>query len=262
MRKSSGWKLASALSFSLFILAGNTANAGNLINHGGPVIVSAHVVFIFWGPTFGNAASPDHAYATTLQAYRNQLGTSGFYNILTQYCGSNGCVMLSSLGAGTPDWFDTSAPPTNVTDSIVRARVNAYLTTHTFDPNAIYQLVLPSSSYSSNGSSTSCGGPSLAYCTYHSWIGSGVNATKYSVQPYPSCSGCTVSGWSTVQNQEHFVAHTTANTVTDPTGTTWFDASGNEVADQCEWSPTPFPRGGYGYQYLWSNSNGGCIQTR
>jgi hypothetical protein len=65
-----------------------------------------------------------------------------------------------------------------------------------------------------------------------------------------------------VQNQEHFVTHETREAVTDPTGSTWFDASGNEADDLCAWSPTPFLVNGFGYQYEWSNANGGCIKTR
>jgi hypothetical protein len=235
--------------------------ATNLSNHGGPVITAARVVFIFWGPTFANAASADHTYATTLQSFRNQFGTNGEYHTIVQYCGSNGCIGTTSLGAGTADFFDTAAPPTNVTDSAVRGEVNKYLTTHTKNNNAIYEVVIPSTSYSSSGSSTSCGGPGLAYCAYHSWIGSGTTATKYSIQPYPSCSGCKVSGWSNVQNQEHFVTHETREAVTDPTGSTWFDSSGAEADDKCAWSPTPFLVSGNGYQYEWSNANGACIQS-
>ena len=238
------------------------AKATNLTNHGGPVIVSAKVVFIFWGPTFANASSADHTYATTLQSFRNQFGTNGEYNTITQYSGSNGTIALSNLAAGTADMFDTSTPPTAVTDANVQAEVNKYLTTHTKSTSTIYEVVIPSTSYSSDSGSTSCGGPALAYCAYHSWIGSGTSATKYSIQPYPSCSGCKVSGWSNVQNQEHFVTHETREAVTDPTGSTWFDSSGNEADDKCAWSPTPFLSGGFGYQYEWSNANGGCIQTR
>jgi hypothetical protein len=239
------------------------AKATNLTNHGGPVITSAHVIFLFWGPSFANAGSADHTYATTLQSFRNQFGTTGEYNTITQYCGSNGCIAKSNLAGGTADFFDTATPPQNVTDSAVRGEVNKYLASHTKDNNAIYEVVIPSSSFSSNGSSTSCGGPGLAYCAYHSWTGSGTTATKYSIQPYPSCSGCSVSGWSNVQNQEHFVTHETREAVTDPTGSTWFDSSGNEADDKCAWSPSPFfGTGGFGYQYEWSNANGGCIRTR
>src|SRR6476660_203552 len=177
----------------------------NITNHGGPVLTQARVVFIFWGPTFANTASADHTYATTLQSFRNQFGTNGEYNTITQYSGSNGTIALTNLAAGTADFFDTAAPPTNVTDSTLRGEVNKYLQTHTKGNNTIYEVVIPRTSFSSSGSSTSCGGPGLAYCAYHSWIGSGTTATKYSIQPYPSCTGCQVSGWSDVQDQEHFV---------------------------------------------------------
>jgi hypothetical protein len=256
------WRALSLSLLTLAALAGTAKPANAQTNHGGPVIVSAKVVFLFWGPTFNNVSSPDHTYATTLQAYRNQLGTSSFYSTLTQYCGSNGCIQLSNLGSGTPDWFDTTTPPVNVTDAKLQAEVHAYLATHAFDANTIYEVVLPSTSYSSDGGATSCGGPALAYCSYHSWIGSGLTATKYTVQPYPSCSGCSVSAWTPAQNQEHFVAHDTANTVTDPTGSTWFDSTGAEIADKCAWTPTPFLSGSYAYQYLWSNATHSCVKTR
>jgi uncharacterized protein (TIGR03437 family) len=240
-----------------------SAAGAAVTNHGGPVITAAHVVYIFWGPSFANAASPDHTYATTLQAYRNQFGTTPEYNVITQYSGSNGTVALTNLAGGTPDWFDTSTPPTNVTDAIAQSEVNTYLASHTFDANAIYEVVLPSSSYSSMGGGTSCGGPALAYCAYHGAIGSGTSAIKYSVEPYPSCSGCQVAGWSAVQNQEHFVCHETREAVTDPiVGTGWTDGF-NELDDLCAWAPTPFfGTGGYGYQYEWSNEANACVQSR
>jgi hypothetical protein len=233
----------------------------NLSYHGGPTITSAKVVFIFWGPSFNNAASADYQYARTLQAYRNQFGTTPEYNVITQYSG----IQLTNLGSGTADLFDTSTPPTNVTDSTVRSKVQSYTSSHGGNnTSTIYEVVIPSTSYSSSGTSTSCGGPHLAYCAYHGWIGSGSSATKYSIEPYPSCSGCKVSGWSAVQNQEHFVCHETREAVTDATGTGWYDNSnGYEADDKCAWSPTPFiGTNGYAYQYEWSNANSGCVKTR
>ena len=278
--RSLGLKVAVALSCVLFAFAAAAAYAAenhhivyiptkdtivpkprssNLVNHGGPVIVSAKVRFIFWGPSFANAGSPDHAYATTLQAFRDQFGTTGEYNVITQYSGSNGTIALTNLGSGAADVFDISTPPTNVTDSAVQGEVTSHGST---DTSTIYEVVIPSTSYSSSGTSTSCGGPHLAYCAYHSWIGSGTSAIKYSIEPYPSCSGCSLAGWSDVQNQEHFVCHETREAVTDPTGSTWFDRSGAEADDKCAWSPTPFLVGGYGYQYEWSNLTSSCQQTR
>jgi hypothetical protein len=235
-------------------------SATNLTSHGGPVITSAKVVFIFWGPSFSNAASPDFLYAQTLQNFRNQLGTTPEYNVITQYSG----IQLSNLGAGTADWFDASTPPTSVTDTAVQAKVNSYLASHSFDASAIYEVVIPSTSYSDDGSgNNSCGGPNLAYCAYHSWIGSGASAIKYSIQPYPSCSGCQAVGWSDVQNQQHFVLHETRETVTDPVGTGWWGTGLNDEADdKCNWTPAPFfGTGGYGYQYEWSNASSSCVQS-
>jgi hypothetical protein len=230
----------------------------NIVNHGGPTITSAKVVFIFWGPSFA-AGGADNAYATTLQAFRNQFGTTGEYNTITQYSG----IQLANLGSGTADLFDTSTPPTNVTDAIVQSKVASYLTTHAFNASTIYEVVLPSSSYSSSGSSTSCGGPSLAYCAYHGNFSNGGNDVKYSIEPWPGCSGCSVSGWSNVQNQEHFVCHETREAVTDPDLNAWYDRTGNEADDKCAWSPAPFiGTGGYGYQYEWSNLTKSCVKTR
>ncbi len=235
------------------------AKATNLVEHGGPEIISAKVVLLFWGPSFSNAASPDYAYSHTIISFRNQFGTTPEYKTITEYSS----IQLANLGSGTADWFDTSTPPTNVSDADVQAEVNRYLASHTFDASTIYEVFLPSTSYSSLGSATSCGGPSLVYCSYHSWIGSGTTATKYSIQPYPSCSSCQVSGWTGAQNQEHFVTHETREAVTDPTGGGWYDGSGNESDDKCNWSPTPFfGTGGYGYQFEWSNAAGACISSR
>ncbi|MBW8874740.1 MAG: hypothetical protein JF614_07220 [Acidobacteria bacterium] len=234
------------------------AKAGNVINHGGGIIVSAKVVFVFWGPSFNNAASPDFAYARTLQADRNQFGTSPEYKVLQEYG-----VQPSNLGAGTPDWFDTSAPPAKVTDSNVRAEVNRYLAFNAFDASTVYEVVIPRTSYSDDGTgATSCGGPALAYCAYHSSNGSGANAIKYSIQPYPSCSGCKVTSWSDVQNQEHFFCHETREAVTDPTGGGWWDSSGAEIDDKCAWTPSPFfGTGSYGCQYEWSNQRRMCVKS-
>jgi hypothetical protein len=285
--KSRGLKFALALSCGLLAVAANAATVekqmtkpfadadhviyaptnhaviakarNTLTNHGGGVLVSAKLVFIFWGPSFANAASPDHAYATTLQAFRNQFGTTGEYNTITQYSG----IQLTNLGSGTADMFDTTTPPTNVTDAIVQGEVNHYLASNAYNSSTVYEVVIPSSSYSSSGSSTSCGGPSLAYCAYHGAYSGAPGTVIYSIEPYPSCSGCQVSGWSAVQNQEHFVCHETRESVTDPVNGWWNSRSGAEADDECAWSPTPFiGTGGYSYQYEWSNANNACIKTR
>jgi len=244
---------------------GGGAGGGLSYHNGGVVIRNANVVLIFWGPSFSGA---DASYASQMQAFRNQFGSTGEYNTITQYYGEDpvsgyGNIATGSL-VGQADWFDNSTPPTNVTDSIVQSEVKAYIASHGVDYNAIYEVFLPASSYSSDGSSTSCGGPNLAYCAYHyNYTDAAGKRVKYSIEPYPSCSGCSVSGFTAAQNQEHFVCHETREAVTDALGNAWFDRRGYEADDKCAWSPTPFiGTGGFGYQYEWSNANGGCVKTR
>jgi hypothetical protein len=232
-------------------------NKSLLTNHGGGVIANAHVVFIFWGPSFATGGA-DNAYATTLQAFRNQFGGTGEWKTILQY----GCN-ATSLGAGSADWFDTTTPPTKVTDAVVQSKVTAYLSTHTFDNSAVYEVVTPSTSYSSSGGSSSCGGPHLSYCAYHGSYTSGSNSVKYSIQPWPGCSGCSVSGWSNVQNQEHFVCHETREAATDPVNAWWDGTTGAEADDKCAWTPSPFiGTGGYAYQYEWSNADNACVKVK
>jgi hypothetical protein len=249
---------------SIPVLGALKCPAESLTYHGGLVITSAKVVLIFWGPNFSNAANPDYLYAQTLRSFRDQFGTTPEYNVITQYSG----IQLTNLGTGTADWFDTSTPPTNVTDYDVQLEVSYYLSFNAFDASTIYEVVIPSTSYYTDPSGgTSCGSPTTpTICAEHSWFGSGASAIKYSIQPYPSCgglNGCQTPGWSAVQNQEHFVAHETREAVTDQQHSAWYDSSnGCEADDMCNWSPTPFiGTGGYAYQYEWSNATSSCVQS-
>ena len=242
-----------------------TAGTSNLIYHsGGRVLRNAHLVMIFWG------AFPS-GYTTNMQNFRNQYGTTGEYNTITQYTGiddatgTTGAIALTNLaGSSSLDFFDTSTPPTNVTDAVLQSEVKKVIAAQgKTDYSAIYEVFIPSGSYSSSGSSTSCGGPNLAYCAYHSNYtdGSGKNV-KYSIEPWAGCSGCQAFGDPSL-DQEHFVCHETREAVTDPLGNAWFDRRGNEADDKCAWTPAPFiGSGGFGYQYEWSNANSGCIATR
>jgi hypothetical protein len=243
------------------------SNAVNLSYHGGDVINTAKVVCIFWGPTWATGGS-DHTMATNIQAFRNQFGTNSHYGIITQYY-DTAYINASNLAGTQADWFDTTnALPSsgNVTDSVVQAEVKRYVSAHGTNYSTVYEVFVPryvpgttKAVYSSDGSATSCGGPNLSYCAYHSSYWNGSNYVKYSIEPYPSCSGCQVAGWTTSQNAEHFMCHETREAVTDPLGNAWYDSSGNEADDKCAWTGL-FTENGYGYQPEWSNAINGCKQ--
>ena len=228
----------------------------NLIDHGGSVIVSAKTVAIFWGSYWGSSGNLN-AVASEMLGFYSHFGTSPEYNTITEYSG----IQLSNLTNNY--WLDTSNPPTNVTDSLLQDEVRKYLSTHAADASTIYEVFLPPTSYSSFSTYTSCGGPNLYYCAYHSNFNYNGTDVKYASLPYPSCGGCQWTGWTAAQNFEHFACHETREAVTDPDGDAWYDRRGYEADDKCAWSPAPFiGSGGYGYQWEWSNQARGCVQTR
>jgi hypothetical protein len=165
------------------------------------------------------------------------------------------------MGGSANDKFDTTTPPANVTDATVQSEVKKFFG-GAEDANTIYMVFIPSTSYSSDGTSTSCGGPHLAYCAYHGDFTDGSRNVKYSIGPYPSCSGCQSSGFNINQNADHFMIHESREAISDPDLNAWYDRSGNEADDKCAWSPTPFIDNatGFAYQYEWSNSAGGCVK--
>ena len=243
-----------------------SAGSGNLIYHsGGRVLRNAKVVLIFWGPSF---TGTDATYAQNMINFRNNFGTTHEYNVITQYYGyddndgSYGNIAESNLKGSQADWYDTSTPPTNVTDSWVQSEVKKYISSHGVNYATIYEVFIPRTSYSSDGSSTSCGGPGLAYCAYHSHYNDASGRhVKYSIEPWAGCSGCQAFG-NTTYDQEHFVCHETREAVTDPLGNAWYDAAGYEADDKCAWNPAPFLDGSYAYQYEYANNVANCVKTQ
>jgi hypothetical protein len=237
---------------------GGGGGAQNLTYHRGPVIHTAKVVTIFWGAEWNGSGA---ATASHITAFFQNFGTTGEYKVITQYGDGSGNV--NGVSIDTTAFFDSSAPPTNVSDSAVQGEVASYIDAHqggVGDSSTIYEVFLPSTSYASLGSQTSCGGPNLQFCAYHSdFIHNGVDV-KYSSMPYPGCGGCQSLGFSVAENFDHFSCHETREAVTDPDGNAWFDRHGFEADDKCAWSPAPFIDAGFGYQYEWSNSTRGCVQ--
>ena len=233
----------------------------NLSYHNGPVLHQAKVAPVFWGSsaTWGTNGNPS-ALTQAVINFFSQFGTTGQYNVITQYYDLGGSVQLTQLIATY--WIDNSIPPTNVTDAALQGEVVKAIGQMGVDASTVYEVFLPPTSYASFGTYDSCGGPNLTFCAYHANFSYGGADVKYASMPYPSCGGCEGSGWTAAQNFEHFACHETREAATDPDGTAWFDRQGNEADDKCAWSPAPFLVNGYGYQYEWSNLAAGCVQNQ
>jgi hypothetical protein len=239
---------------------------GNLRNHGGPVIPYGKVVYIFWGSSW-SATDP---MVTELQSFRDSFyGMVSHMGMLNQYNAPQ-----NNLKGLQADVFDSANPSSAaVTDAMVQAEVQKWFAGR-YDNSTVYEVFIPNGYYSQDGSDTSCGGPSVAYCAYHSNFVDGATGmnVKYSIEPYPSCSGCAGSGWTTTQNAEHFVVHETREALTDALGTAWYDLIGYEADDKCAWGTA----GGldqsfiflenaadghtYGYQMEYSNAVRNCVK--
>lgn len=242
--------------------AASPGGLGNLRNHGGPTMQFAKVVYIFWGSSW----SPSDSMVTELQSFRDSFsGLASHMSMLSQYNASQ-----TNLKGSQADVFDSTNPSSAaVTDAMVQAEVKKWFT-GSFDTNTVYEVFIPNGYYSQDGSDTSCGGPSVAYCAYHSYFTDAATgkAVKYSIEPYPNCSGCSGTGWTAVQNAEHFVCHETREAFTDPQLNAWSDLLGYEADDKCAWGTNQafiFLENAadghtYGYQMEYSNAVRNCVR--
>jgi hypothetical protein len=242
--------------------------SGRLIDHSGPVLTNAKVVYVFWGW----ASNTTDAYVREVISFRNDPnGMMKHIGMLSQYRSTGS----TSLKGTQPDYFDSSPPPNlKVTDAMVMQKVNTACTSLPggCKTDTIYEVFIPAGYYSDDGTgATSCGGPKLSYCAYHSY-GNGVALAaniKYSIEPYPNCSGCHgKANWTAYHDQEHFIVHETREAMTDPQLNAWYDRVGYEADDKCAWGGATMDFlfdetvGGhtYAYQMEYSNAVRNCVK--
>ena len=247
--------------------AGGAGGAGNLIDHGGEVLTNAKVVYIFWGWP----SNTTDQFVSELISYRDDPNAMMKHiGMLAQYRNTGS----TSLKGTQPDVFDAVPPPqTKVTDNMVMAKVavSCAALAGGCKTDTIYEVFIPAGYYSDDGTGAqSCGGTNLRYCAYHG-NGDGVSLSssiKYSIQPYPSCSGCHgLAGWTAWHDEEHFVVHETREAMTDARLNAWWDNAGYEADDKCAWGQNGkflFAEtvGGhtYAYQQEYSNSARACVK--
>lgn len=86
------------------------------------------------------------------------------------------------------------------------------------------------------------------FCAYHSSYGTATPSPPlYGVLPYAGVSGCEVpqstNGDLAADSQVSILSHEHQEVITDPFGTSWADATGNEIADKCASQFGPFTPG-------------------
>lgn len=247
--------------------ASGIGGAGQLVDHGGEVLTNAKVVYIFWGWA-SNTTDP---FVSEIISFRDDPNAMmAHIGMLAQYRNTGS----TSLKGTQPDVFDAVPPSqTKVTDSMVQSKVASSCAALAggCKTDTIYEVFIPAGYYSDDGTGAqSCGGTNLQYCAYHgNGDGSHLSSSiKYSIQPYPSCSGCHgLAGWGAAQDEEHFIVHETREAMTDARLNAWWDRAGYEADDKCAWGTNlkflfteTSGSHTYGYQMEYSNSARNCVK--
>ena len=235
----------------------NNPITGPLTNHGGPVQTSPQVYVVFWDWT-----SDPEGEMPYLDNFLSTIGNSPWLETVNQYDGSG-----STTGAGydpvlAGTWSDAKAIPNHPSNKQVEEEAARAATHFHLNGSVDDQVVVATPTGHS-----SPGFPSQ-FCAYHSPITSVSGNMVYTNLPYQ-----TDAGGSCGENDENSGAngtldgisivegHELAESITDPELNAWFDASGNEVADKCEWydvSDITTSKGTFAVQPLWSNALNEC----
>jgi hypothetical protein len=263
---------------------GKNANTG-ILYHGGPVLYQTNVVAVYWagapiysgGPTPGTSG-PASADGSLIGYFLSNLGGSPYYNINTTYFDGTG-THVQNVVTYTGFWAaNTNVPASGstVSDAEIQAQLISGFTSGalTFDQNTLYEV------FSGPGVNLG-GGFGTRYCAYHgrfTWNG---NDVKYSAMPHDGDfpSGCAALVGSpnndfAADAEVNTLAHETEETTTDPDLNAWFDTSGQEDAERCNFKFGPTQTapngakfnetfGGFNWmiQMQWENSRGGgCDQ--
>jgi hypothetical protein len=196
--------------------------------HGGNVLASATVQRIFWGPSWANASFVGDKKTGLDQFYAGYIGST-YANTNTEYAGTDGqSVTASNITYNAAELVDTSATPrTAPKTSAVLAEVCKMIS------NPVAGGYYPVYTDIPRGHT--------GYCAWHSWGAcGGVNIQFGFFFELDGDAGCDPQDTTSGRSQGltalvNVSGHELSETVTDPRGDGWFDASGGENGDKCAW---------------------------
>jgi len=227
-----------------------------LIYHSpGPVMQSGVTTFaIFWVPAKlqnGGATSMTAHYQAVQKNLLSDYPGHGIGNNSTQYFQIIGGVKKFIQNSGGLGGFfvDTSAYPASgcsdpatpgncITDAQIQAEIAKVMGLKGWTGGLNHMFLLFTSS--GEGSCFDSGSTSCAYtqyCGYHGFFGAG--PTIYSNHPFGDLSSCQVPGTPSPNGDpaadaaSTVVTHEVTEAITDPELNAWFDSSGAEIGDKC-----------------------------
>lgn len=239
--------------------AGVSGDSETLIYHGGAVSPSSTVYAIFWDPP----GSPGHfaqGYKNLISAYFVDLAAASGHptntnEIAQQYTDTLGGGHRASYAVRYGGSFDETTPyPTSgqcvapngdsvclnddSTHNQIQHEVTSFANTHglPIDLTHVYFVFTPAGVSSCDGAD-SCSYES--FCAYHRFSDA-PGVPLYTNQPddaVPACGGdLDRPNHNDADSTLSAVAHEHIETLTDPQGTAWWDAGGDEIGDICAYT--------------------------
>jgi hypothetical protein len=213
---------------------------------GAPIV---YVVFWDWTSDHDNEA----AYLTN---FLSSVGGTGWLSVVTQYGGGNPATLYGG------SWSDPTPIPDYPSMAQIQneaiAAINHFGLGTSVNIQIVVALPIGHSSFDCYGC---CGahGPIDAHPS--------VTFTCLPYNPGPSCGQ--VNGPNgTLDPVSITEGHELAESITDPLGTSWYDANGpahGEIGDKCQlWDlgNIPTSNGTFAVQSLWSNAINDCVLAR
>lgn len=268
---------------------GQAVVTGNGINYnGGPVLKGNPVpIYIIWYGNWSSTGSNTAATVSLVEHFINTLGNTPYEHIATTYGDNTGNVSGNvTLGGAI---FDTGSQGTRLTNTKLSNIVNrSFSNGLPTDPNGVY-AVITSSNVSEQGFCTQ-------FCGFHTHQTLSGQDIKWAfIGNTDRCpSGCEIqstgpnspaSGVGGADGLINVLTHEQFEAITDPDLNAWFDSSGQEDSDKCNFNfgatttcasgslCTPsgisagakfnqsFGSNDWMIQQNWENANGGgCVQ--
>jgi hypothetical protein len=267
---------------------GGLLGGNNLQYNGGPVMHSDGNYVIYWEPSGYSTTS---AYKNILSTYFTNVAaasgaTTNDYSVATQYSDGSGKIAYSASSGGST--VDTNSYPASgcvstaggpcISDAQLQTEISKVVAANGW-PKGLATMYFvyfpPGVTTCTDVTSTECSG--TVYCAYHSSMGSGSSTILYANMPYDGISGCDSgehpNGNAGADDELNVTSHENIEAITDPLGTAWYDSSGQEIGDKCNFnfgSPLggaagaeyneQISSGNYWLQQEWSNASSGCVQ--
>lgn len=245
---------------------------GNGIDyHGGPVMLGPHNIYFIW---YGNWTN--NTALTILPQFISGLNGSSYFNTDTLYANGSGQNIANSVTMST-QVFDNYSQGTVLSDQGLQTVISSKLQSHTLptDVNGIY-FVLSSSDVDQKGS---LGEFCVQFCGFHNHATLNGADIKFSfvgnvARCIKNCAASNIgvgpNGNAGADGMANVMAHELNETVTDPDLNAWFDSTGQEVGDKCNFkfgpeftapngAPADITLGSRNFliQENWINSSGG-----